>query len=81
MKRKILLAKPTRNFPKFRVKCECGRCGRYIKFLPFKDNLIDLNNKPIEYDDGGSENESIMDYIEDAKIRANEKDIEQSRKV
>jgi len=38
------------NFrPQFRLKCMCGDCGKYIKFLSFRDNLIKLHNKIIEY--------------------------------
>ena len=64
--------------PKFRIKCECGNCGQYIKFLSFKDNLINLNNKSIEYFDDDPDNESIMDYIDSAKTRATEQDIKQA---
>lgn len=35
--------------PRFRIKCVCGDCNKYIKFLPFKDNLINLHNKFIDY--------------------------------
>ena len=64
--------------PNFRIKCECGKCGRYIKFLGFKDNLIDLNNKEVVYDNGSPDNESILDYIKDSQTRVNEKDIKQA---
>jgi len=31
--------------PRFRIKCVCGDCGKYIKFVTFKGNLKELNNK------------------------------------
>jgi hypothetical protein len=35
--------------PKFRIKCICGICGKYIKFLPFKGNISKLHDKFIDY--------------------------------
>jgi hypothetical protein len=35
--------------PKFRLRCDCADCGKYIKFLPFKGNLKDLHNKSVNY--------------------------------
>ena len=34
--------------PRFSIKCICGDCGKCIKFLPYKNNLRELNNKFIE---------------------------------
>lgn len=35
--------------PRFSIKCSCGDCKKYIKFLGYKNNLKDLNNKLIDY--------------------------------
>lgn len=63
--------------PKFRIKCECGNCGKYIKFLPFKDNLIDLNNKPLLINKDWLNKVGM--YVESAQGRVLEFDFEQQK--
>lgn len=43
------IAKGQDIVPRFSIKCVCGDCGKYIKFLKFKDNLQELDDKFVDY--------------------------------